>query len=339
MHWVTRTIKRALKRGLGHRQQFYWNLLFRRVEANGFRESLLRLGVQKGSTVLVHSSMSEFGYIKGGAETILDALVAVLGEEGTIAMPTFPFSGPMASYLSQQQQVDLRTLPSRSGGLTEALRHRGGSFRSVHPSHPVCALGARAREIVFGHELTNSPCGAGSPFGRLAQMDAWVLRLGTGALTPWHYVQEEIDYPNLFLPEIVTRQCVSGTGETFEVTTRVYRERIPNCLFLGEDSGDQLRSVRGRDFPLLYSGKNEENYRADTRRRDVLEMLLNYRKQFARENEYRVGSIGTARCEFFPMRPYLELALNEGRRLLKAYAGRYDLSELERLNAAGLFPP
>ena len=41
---------------------------------------LRRVGVQAGDTILCHSSLSKFGYVEGGAETVVDALAAVVGD-------------------------------------------------------------------------------------------------------------------------------------------------------------------------------------------------------------------------------------------------------------------
>jgi len=38
--------------------------------------------------VLVHSSLSGIGYVPGGVETLIDALLQSVGEEGTIVVPT-----------------------------------------------------------------------------------------------------------------------------------------------------------------------------------------------------------------------------------------------------------
>ncbi|MDH7476833.1 MAG: AAC(3) family N-acetyltransferase [Candidatus Bathyarchaeota archaeon] len=52
------------------------------------KAGLKKLGLKKGDIVGVHSSLSSFGYVEGGADTIIDALLEVVGKEGTITMPT-----------------------------------------------------------------------------------------------------------------------------------------------------------------------------------------------------------------------------------------------------------
>ncbi len=49
---------------------------------------LRKLGLEKGMTVIVHSSLSSIGWVSGGAVAVVEALMNVITEEGTIIMPT-----------------------------------------------------------------------------------------------------------------------------------------------------------------------------------------------------------------------------------------------------------
>lgn len=53
---------------------------------------LLDLGLKSGDEIEVHSSLSSFGYIDGGAETVISALKEVVGETGSIFMPALRLS-------------------------------------------------------------------------------------------------------------------------------------------------------------------------------------------------------------------------------------------------------
>src|SRR5215212_7958596 len=45
-------------------------------------------GLQEGQTVLVHMAMSKLGWIVGGAEAVIWALIAAVGESGTLMLVT-----------------------------------------------------------------------------------------------------------------------------------------------------------------------------------------------------------------------------------------------------------
>ena len=51
-------------------------------------DALNRVGMGKGQTVMVHTSLSRLGFVCGGAQTVIEALLEAVGETGTIMMPT-----------------------------------------------------------------------------------------------------------------------------------------------------------------------------------------------------------------------------------------------------------
>lgn len=55
-------------------------------------DGLLDLGLKSGDEIEVHSSLSSFGYVDGGAETVIAALKDVVGENGSIFMPALRLS-------------------------------------------------------------------------------------------------------------------------------------------------------------------------------------------------------------------------------------------------------
>ena len=132
---------------------------------------LRELGIGTGWLLQVHSSLSSLGFVEGGAGTVVDALLEVVGPEGTVMMPTFNHGGA--------DIYDPRTTPSTNGAVTEALRRRPSARRSMHPTHPYAAIGRQAEELIAGHRevLTFD---RRSPLGKLADRGGYVLLLGVG---------------------------------------------------------------------------------------------------------------------------------------------------------------
>lgn len=134
---------------------------------------LRELGLGDGDEVVVHSSLSSIGWVEGGADAAVDALRAAVGEDGTVAVPTF------TSGVVRDEPFDREATRSRTGAVTEALRTRPDAVRSDHPTHSVSAVGPAAASLTAGHALERS-LGADSPLHRLAARGGKILLLGVG---------------------------------------------------------------------------------------------------------------------------------------------------------------
>ena len=120
-------------------------------------ESGLRsLGLKKGDAVLLHSSLTSLGRVEGGADSVVDAFLAVLGESGTLVVPTF----------------------GALGAIPEAVKARPGVTRSVHPLASVAALGAQAAALCRDHWKAELAHGPDTPYMRLTAMGGYVCLLG-----------------------------------------------------------------------------------------------------------------------------------------------------------------
>ena len=49
---------------------------------------LRRIGVNKGDIIYVHSSLKSIGWLENGADTLIEAFLVVLGDEGTLTVST-----------------------------------------------------------------------------------------------------------------------------------------------------------------------------------------------------------------------------------------------------------
>jgi len=131
-------------------------------------EGLHKLGLRIGDVVIVHSSLSSFGKVDGGADTVVDALLDVIGEQGTLIVPTFN---------AEPGIFDIAKTPSLSGAITEAVRKRDNAIRSNHPTHSVAAIGQLADVITEDHDKVH-PFARGSAFFKALQANAKILQLG-----------------------------------------------------------------------------------------------------------------------------------------------------------------
>ena len=155
---------------------------------------LRRLGIGEGDIVIVHSSLSALGWVSGGAQAVVEALLDTVGSAGTVVMPTQSgqLSDPAAwsdppvppawvpVIRASLPAYDPYLTPTRSmGQVVECFRQHRQTFRSAHPTASFAANGAKAQAIIGSHPLTPS-LGETSPLGRLYDLDAMVALLGVG---------------------------------------------------------------------------------------------------------------------------------------------------------------
>ena len=132
------------------------------------------VGLSEGDSVIVHSSLRSIGPVEGGADAVLDALLATIGTRGNLMLPTFNYSRPLP-----EPYFDPASTPGQTGILPEIGRKRPGAVRSLHPTHSVAVLGPDADALTRDH-LAVRAFGVGSPIDRLAQRGGKVLLVGVG---------------------------------------------------------------------------------------------------------------------------------------------------------------
>ena len=158
---------------------------------------LAAMGVRRGDRLLVHASLSSFGFVTGGAQAVLEALKELVADAGLLAAPAFTghFSDPVhwrappvpsdwwPTIRSTTPAFDPAVSPSRAmGALSELMRTSPGAARGPHPQVSFTAWGSGAEAMVAPHAV-DTWLGDGSPLQRLYDLDAKVLFLGTGYAT------------------------------------------------------------------------------------------------------------------------------------------------------------
>jgi len=153
-----------------------------------------RLGLEKGMTVIVHSSLSSLGWVNGGAVTVIQALIDVITPSGTIVMPTHSgeYSDPTqwgnppvpedwwTIIRDTMPTFDPQITPCRGIGIIpEVFRKWPGAVRSSHPSSSFSAWGKHANYIVDDQPM-DFPMGEQSPLSKLYNLDSKVLLIGVG---------------------------------------------------------------------------------------------------------------------------------------------------------------
>lgn len=183
-----------------------------------------------GRPLCVHSSLSSFGCVAGGAGTVVGALLA---EDCTLLVPTFSFDAytawppafpPIRRNGLLGQTAALQSAEPRAGYTvtsTEIDRNMGaipayvlqmpGHHRGDHPLCSFTSVGLDAAMLVAGQ----TPVQVYAPFEALAHMGGAFLMMGVGLnrLTALHFA-EKLAGRALFV-----RWAVIGCGDIIETET------------------------------------------------------------------------------------------------------------------------
>ncbi len=150
------------------------------------------LGVQEGMVLEVHASMKSLGYVIGGAQSVVDALIEAVGFDGTVVMPiqasentepSFWENPPVDRQLWKKIRENMPAFkPDESdianmGAITENLNRRPGAYRSYHPSCAFVTYG-RYGKLISQKQSLDFALSEESPLGQMYQMPSYVLLMG-----------------------------------------------------------------------------------------------------------------------------------------------------------------
>ena len=150
------------------------------------------IGIKKSMNLMVHSSLSKIGWVIGGANTVVEALLEIIEKKGTLAMPAATplclhpedwditikknWISKIVKYLPV---FNLETTPTTMGIIPETFRKWPNTLRSNHPISSVCANGKLAKRLSENHNLEMSE-GTNTPYEEIYKNDFKVLLLGVG---------------------------------------------------------------------------------------------------------------------------------------------------------------
>lgn len=210
-----------MKRGVKHLMRLSTHRSYRKKD---IVRGLHTLDVQAGGIVLVHSSLSALGHVWGGARTVIEALKTTIGSQGTLVMPTHSWSQMSKGCTT----FDAVHTPSCVGRITNEFLRLPGVVRSLHPTHSVAAYGPFAERLVCDHAKASSPCGAGTPYARIMELNGQILFLGVSlhVNTCFHGIEAlaRLDYLLRELPEEF--EVVDSKGIRSKATIRRHQPGV-----------------------------------------------------------------------------------------------------------------
>ncbi len=228
------------------------------------KEGFKKLGLKEGDNVIVHTSLSSLGFVCGGSQIVIEALLETVKDSGTIIMPSQSWKNldPEAGVHWEEPKewwqmirdnwpaYDKDITPTNTmGAVAEMFRKWPGAKRSAHPARSFAAKGKNAEYLVKDHDLSDI-FGEKSPLGKLYALDGKVLLIGVGhdKNTSLHLADVRADYPGKRYANESSAMMVEGKrqwvtyetlvvdgedfkliGEAFEAAMNVNKVHIGNA--------------------------------------------------------------------------------------------------------------
>jgi aminoglycoside 3-N-acetyltransferase len=235
-------------------------------------EDLKKLGLERGTAVEVHSSLSSLGFVEGGAPTVIKALMEVVGEAGALVMSAYRVTLPLP--LTDEEKArgiiaKVRLLDDDAAGKTGM-----GIIADTFSQWPNTCLGqGEHRVCAWGHNADLHSQG----YEYLLSIGGWVLLMGVGITrcSSMHIAESKVEWPQALtehfqLPEDLQRQYPATEWYIqYQDPHKSMPENAWEKVRLeGERRGLIKRGAIGQAECLIFNGKSvvdiyEEFLRAD----------------------------------------------------------------------------
>ncbi len=192
-------------------------------------DELKKIGLREAMEIEVHSSLSSFGYVEGGAETVIEALMECVGTNGSIFMPALSLSPAME--LTEEDKnmgitVKIKVLPPDAprtdmGIIADTFRQRpdvvtgkgvirtsgwglhaehaatGGLDYVIHNGGKALLLGVDIYKLTAMHYVEDIlPKEISDVFAPTKEIckryppDEWFVEAGAPPVKPWYTIQD-----------------------------------------------------------------------------------------------------------------------------------------------------
>ena len=224
---------------------------FRGITKSDIVEALRQAGVKEGDFLLVHSSLSVFGYLNGGSPMVIEALKEAVGAKGTFLLPVLRncfanIGGPnTAEKFRPYKKSNINAVWTGLLPRTFLEENPAEPF-SNHITHAWCGWGAQAAEACAAHSMFEAPCSDNSPMKYALDHNAKIVHLGShiGSTTFLHYLEDKFDLPGL--SDIL---CVVSGSDDIPYNVAVPRN-LPGCreFYRGEGKFFSAAAARGLEI-------------------------------------------------------------------------------------------
>ncbi|WP_075876755.1 aminoglycoside N(3)-acetyltransferase [Merdibacter massiliensis] len=220
-------------------------------------KELRLIGLSRGMVLLVEVDSERLPYVVGGEQALIEALMEIVGYEGTIITPAFtpelldpasvencPF--PYDSWEEIRRNAlpyhPKLSIPAQGDPFVQQFLRNDGVVRSNHPLYSFAAWGKYAKVICRRHPL-HFALNEESPLGRLEELNGYVLLLGSS------FEQASIHalakYRSHFLPVCIRRLPLEKNTSLFWKDVLDYR--------MNTEKLDQVQEMMEERKTISYS--------------------------------------------------------------------------------------
>ena len=164
------------------------------------KKGLKELNLKKGSSCLLHSSITGLGPIDGVdikkiPETLVDIILDIIGKNGTLSVMT-----PYYDYGLKNKKFDLKASMSAKelGAISSYIYKKKNSYRSLNPLFTISSIGKNAKFITSGR--TPIAFGQDSAWDNLFKLNSKIIFLGCdmSVCTFVRYIEFRFGVPYLY---------------------------------------------------------------------------------------------------------------------------------------------
>lgn len=183
---------------------------------------LRQVGLHEGGLVFAQVGMGMLGVPREGLTTmptlfwvVLGAFQDVLGETGTLVVPTYTMS------FCRGEDYDPERSPSTAGPFTELFRQQPDTKRSLDPIMSVASRGPLSERLL--KDLPNNCFGKDSVYDRLLRFGGMICAVGVGFrfINVVHHVETMVGVPYRYDKLFRGRVIEHGIAKPVEVTYHV----------------------------------------------------------------------------------------------------------------------
>jgi len=191
-----------------------------KFEKDDLVSDIKNIGIKEGDIIFLYSSLKSIGYVKGGARTVIEAFLDVIGKKGTLIIPTYTYLGNMYKTCLREDYIfDYTKKKTDLGAIPSKFLKFKNIYRSIHPTHSCAAIGKDAEWLTSDHHIDTKTFGSKSPWARFSNKNGKMFGLGIslGPITQYHYIE---DFLNGKFPLKV------HTSESFRLKCKIKPKRF-----------------------------------------------------------------------------------------------------------------